>query len=91
MSASSDPYTIRMYTICNTLNPDFYKEIFKLIDNILKGGGKEFDRELLVDGPQNRVFLTMKNYHVKSGLSAKVHAMKVNEGQNTHMVDFQSS
>jgi hypothetical protein len=91
VSASSDPLTIRMYTICNTLNPDFYQEIFKLLDGILKGGGKEFDRELFRDGPMNRVYLTMKNYNVKTGLSAKVHALKVNEGANTHMMDFKSS
>jgi hypothetical protein len=74
MSASSDPLTIRQYTICNTLNPDYYTELFKLIDGILKGGGREFDRTLLKEGPQNRLFLTIKNYKVKTGLSAKMHA-----------------
>jgi hypothetical protein len=37
------------------------------------------------------MYLTLKNYKQPTGLSAKIHAQKVNEGANVHLLDFASS
>ena len=89
ISASSDPHILRQYTVCNTMVPEFYMELFKFMQSIIDGKRVEFDRKLIEDGPQNRVYLTLKNYKQSKGLSAKIHAQKANEGHNQPQLDFQ--
>ena len=43
MSASSDPLTLRQYTVCNTMIPEFYLEIFKFMQSIIDGKRIEFN------------------------------------------------
>jgi len=54
--------------------PEFYKEIFKFMQSIIDGKRCEFNKKMIEDGPQNRVYLTLKNYKQVKGLSAKIHA-----------------
>jgi hypothetical protein len=91
LSASSDPFTFRQYTVCNAMNPEFYTHIFKFVQSIIDGRRIEFNKTLLEDGPQNRLYLTIKNYKTKQGLSTRVHAQKANEGQNLPQLDFNYS
>jgi hypothetical protein len=54
--------------------PEFYQEIFSFMQSIIDGKRTQFDKKLIEDGPQNRVYLTLKNYKQMKGLSAKIHA-----------------
>lgn len=91
LNASSDPTTSRQYTICNTMVPEFMEEMFKLADSVIHDTHFTFNKRLLEDEPQNRVYLTLKNYGRQTGLSARVHAQKANEGQNIHHLEFRDS
>jgi hypothetical protein len=84
ISASSDPVVMRQYTVCNTFIPGFYKSLYNLCSAVIAGEKFEFDKAWLVGGPCNRVHLTLKNYKLPTGLSAKIHAQKVNEGETMH-------
>lgn len=86
IAASSDDVVLRQYTVCNTFIPEFYSEIFKLIEDVLAGRKPDFDMSLLEDRPSSRVHMTLKNYKQPKGLSAKIHAQKVNEGKNEHTI-----
>jgi hypothetical protein len=54
--------------------PEFYVEIFRFMQSIIDGKRTEFDKRVIEDGPQNRVYLTLKNYKKMKGLFAKIHA-----------------
>ena len=74
LSASSDPTTMRQYTVCNTMIPEFLEEMFKLADSVIHGRKPMFNMKLLEEEPSCRVYLTLKNYNKLTGLSARVHA-----------------
>jgi hypothetical protein len=47
LSASSEPKTIRQYTICNCLEPELQVELFKLMDSVLKKTRFAFNKQLI--------------------------------------------
>ena len=91
MAAASNPNLMRQYTVCNTMIPEFYNEIIKVCQFVIEGKKPIFDQKWFEFKNENRIYLTLKNYKVPTGLSAKIHAQKVNEGANFHMLDFASS
>lgn len=87
VGASSSPDLMRQYTVCNAFIPEFYLELFKVCQSVIENEPPEFNKALLAGGPCNRVHLTLKNYKSNTGLSAKIHGQKVNEGVSTHQLE----
>lgn len=91
IAAVSNPNLMRQYTVCNTMIPEFYDEIFKVCQQVIEGEQPTFDQNWFELKNENRMNLTLKNYKQPTGLSAKIHAQKVHEGANTNKVSFASS
>ena len=91
MAAASNPTLMRQYTVCNTMIPEFYNDIIRLCQQVIEGEEPTFDQKWFEFKNENRMYLTLKNYKQPTGLSAKIHAQKVNEGANVHLLDFASS
>lgn len=67
----------RHYTICNCLEPDVYGYYLNLITeytsgNFSKDQPDKYPLSLTEQGESNELFLTIKNYQRKAGLSWKV-------------------
>jgi hypothetical protein len=77
---------MRQYTVCNSFIPEFYLDLFNFCQAILNNKEASFNKKWLESGPCSRLHLTLKNYKISKGLSAKIHAQKVNEGKNLHMI-----
>lgn len=73
ISAQSEPTLMRQYTICNTMNNEFYRDLFELCEATIAGKDYAFSPAWFNTDPYNRLVLTLKNYHQAKGLSRLIH------------------
>ena len=74
ISAQSEPTLMRQYTICNTMNNEFYRELFELCEAAIAGREYNFSPAWFNPDPHNRLVLTLKNYFNAKGLSRLLHS-----------------
>ena len=75
VSSRAMPHIKRQYTICQTMEMNVLKALYKLAKDIIDSGpGSQIrlDESLFDDSDNNRICLTLKNYMRPNGVATQI-------------------